>query len=162
MRKLKRDSAKETRIAVFKINDVRDRTHRFKIEMNAKQLALNGLFLFPGDRCKGPAVIVAEGGRRAIKFYKNLLLGRINWSEIDRANLFAKEEEGEGIEKQEEVGHEKMVIRNKCQLVWEAVVTDKLFSKWRAVEINNDTEAIRALAERKAEHFWDMIINFKQ
>lgn len=90
LRKLKRDSAKETRIAVFRINQVKDRTHRFKIEMNAKQLALNGLFLFPGDRYKGPAVIVAEGGRRAIKFYKNLLLSRINWTEIDQANLVIK------------------------------------------------------------------------
>lgn len=73
---------------------MKDRTHRFKIEMNAKQLALNGLFLYPGDKYKGPAVIVAEGGRRAIKFYKNLLLNRINWSEIDSANLVSKEEEG--------------------------------------------------------------------
>ena len=85
-------------------------------------------------------------------------MNRINWSEIDRANLFMKAEEG-GIE---EVAHEMMTIRNKCQLVWQAVVTDKLFSKWRAVEINNDTEAIRTLSERKAEHFWDMILNFKQ
>lgn len=55
--------------------------------MNAKQLALNGLFLFPSDRYKGPAVVIAEGGRRAIKFYKNLLTNRIDWSNIDKANL---------------------------------------------------------------------------
>lgn len=45
--------------------------------MNAKQLAINGLFLFPSEKYKGPAVIIAEGGRRAIKFYKNLLMNRI-------------------------------------------------------------------------------------
>ena len=118
--------------------------------MNAKQLALNGLFLFPGDKYKGPAVIIAEGGRRAIKFYKNLLLHRINWSEVDKANFAPKEEEGEP----EQIPSEKVSIRNKCGLVWEAVVPSNLFNKWRAVEINNDTE--------RAEHFWDMIINYRE
>jgi hypothetical protein len=48
--------------------------------MNVKQLALNGYFFVPTDHFNGPAVVVVEGGRRAIKFFKNLMLNRINWT----------------------------------------------------------------------------------
>lgn len=49
IRKLKRDSAKECRRAVFKVRKITDPTHLFKITMNAKQLALNGFVIKPSN-----------------------------------------------------------------------------------------------------------------
>ena len=72
------------------MESVKDRTIRYKIEMNAKQLALNGLFLVPTEDFNGPAVIIIEGGRRAVKFFKNLMLRRINWKESYLVNLMTK------------------------------------------------------------------------
>ncbi len=47
MRKLKKDSDKECRRIVFKLNHLNDQSHIFKVNMNAKQLALNGFILKP-------------------------------------------------------------------------------------------------------------------
>ena len=49
VRKLKRDSAKECRRAVFRVEKINDPTHLFKVNMNAKQLALNGLVVKPSN-----------------------------------------------------------------------------------------------------------------
>jgi Protein of unknown function (DUF1115). len=82
MRKLRRDSALECRVAIFRVEDLSNGAHRFKVNMNAQQLALNGVCIIP-DKKAGlnlPAVVVVEGGPRAIKFYKKLMLRRIKWN----------------------------------------------------------------------------------
>jgi hypothetical protein len=47
--------------------------------MNAKQLALNGLIMKPKNNNTQSSVIVAEGGAKAIRFFKNLMTNRIRW-----------------------------------------------------------------------------------
>lgn len=82
MRKLRRDSALECRVAVFRIEDLSHGAHKFKVNMNAQQLALNGVCII-ADRKLGlnlPNVVVVEGGPKAIKFYKKLMLRRIKWN----------------------------------------------------------------------------------
>ena len=82
MRKLKRDSAKECRRAVFRVEKLVDPTQIFKVNMNAKQLALNGFVMKPANEySKFPTMVLVEGGLRAVKFYKNLMMNRINWSQ---------------------------------------------------------------------------------
>jgi hypothetical protein len=50
--------------------------------MNAKQLALNGFVVKPvGDLPAFPTMVLVEGGLRAVKFYRNLMLNRIRWAE---------------------------------------------------------------------------------
>jgi U4/U6 small nuclear ribonucleoprotein PRP3 len=51
--------------------------------MNAKQLALNGFILTSKEYHNQPVIVMAEGGQKAIKFYKNLMLHRIRWDEKD-------------------------------------------------------------------------------
>lgn len=64
-----------------------DPTHIFKVNMNAKQLALNGLIIKPNNELSQfPALVLIEGGIRAVKFYKNLMINRIRWSENDPSN----------------------------------------------------------------------------
>jgi len=49
--------------------------------MNAKQLALNGFVLKPASElAQFPTMILVEGGLKAIKFYKNLIMKRIRWA----------------------------------------------------------------------------------
>mgnify|MGYP003577445925 CR=1 FL=1 len=89
MRKLRRDSAAECRVAVFRVENLSHGAHKFKINMNAQQLALNGVCVI-ADKKLGlnlPNVIVVEGGPKAIKFYKKLMLRRIKW------NLHSSKEE---------------------------------------------------------------------
>ena len=130
IRKLKRDSAKECRRAVFRVDRLIDPTHIFKVNMNAKQLALNGLTIRPSnDQFHFPAMVLVEGGLRAVKFYKNLMLRRIRWNED---------------------GHV-----NDCKLVWEGQVEETTAGKWRMHELGDEVQALRLLTEKKMEHFWE-------
>lgn len=47
--------------------------------MNAKQLALNGFVMKPNEFHRQPVLVVAEGGQKAIRFFKNLMMNRIDW-----------------------------------------------------------------------------------
>lgn len=85
MKKIKRDSSIECRLAVFRIESLRDRVHKFKVDINAQQMQLHGLLINPVQDVEGrmdntmPAIVLVEGGPKAIKFYKKLLLSRIKW-----------------------------------------------------------------------------------
>lgn len=96
LRKLRRDSARETRVAVFKFEFFSSAKIRFKIMKNANQLALVGVCLIPPPSL--PGIIIVQGGKRALKFFSRLCLHRIQWesgkceqvwtSEIKEANFF--------------------------------------------------------------------------
>lgn len=80
MRKLKKDSSKEYRRIVFRLNKLQDRSHVFKVNVNAKQLLLNGFVITPTEYHSQPVIIMAEGGAKAIRFFKNLMINRIKWN----------------------------------------------------------------------------------
>ena len=77
-KKHERDLEKESVMLVFKIGQITPQ-QKFKIDMNAQQLHLNGVCLVPDPHtCSGvPHILVAEGGHTAAKRYKKLLMGRI-------------------------------------------------------------------------------------
>ena len=96
LRKLRRDSAREVRVAVYKFEHFSSAKIRFKVMKNASQLALVGVCLIPPASL--PGVLVVQGGKRALKFFSRLVLHRIQWesgkceqvwtSEIKEANFF--------------------------------------------------------------------------
>lgn len=76
------------------------------------------------DRKQGvnlPAVVVVEGGAKAIKFYKKLLLTRIKWGQTLRQQMTGQETK-EGL----------------CILIWEGIVKEHSFSKWSVVDIKSE------------------------
>ena len=83
----------ECRVAVFRIENLSHGAHKFKVNMNAQQLAINGVCII-ADKKLGlnlPNVVVVEGGPKAIKFYKKLMLRRIKW------NLGSQKETAPGV-----------------------------------------------------------------
>jgi U4/U6 small nuclear ribonucleoprotein PRP3 len=105
-----------------------------------------------------PTVVVVEGGPKAIKFYKKLLLKRIKWDKDDRHHH------------KPEATNETH-IKNRCDLVWEVpfylfysfrfififetkffflkgVVKDHNFKKWSVIDIRSEIEGRRCLTER--------------
>ena len=73
-RKYERDIKKECRACLFKIDDLKDKRIKFKIDKNAQQLYLTGIFIYANKgQAKGlPHLLLVEGGPLAIKKYKNL------------------------------------------------------------------------------------------
>lgn len=100
--------------------------------MNAKQLALNGFIIKPKDYHRQIVMVAIEGGAKAVKFYKNLMLNRIKWDEEDG---------------------------NKCVLVWEGIVQNTTLGKWQTFEVGDESETLRILKEKGVELFWDYVAN---
>ena len=142
LRKLKRDSAKECRRALFRINFLENRAHLFKVNMNAKQLALNGLVIKPSSFHKQPVLVAIEGGAKAVKFFKHLMLSRINWDDTGDSEVVSDERK-----------------RNQCKLVWEGAVDNTTLGKWRNFEVSDEPETLRILTDKGIGHFWDYVVN---
>lgn len=68
-------------------------------------------------------MVLVEGGLRAVKFYKNLMLRRIHWAESHPSN--------------------------ECKLIWEGQIESSSAGKWRMHEVGDEVEAIRWLTEKK-------------
>ena len=84
------DEIKGLSCLAFKIKHLVSPSHKFKIRKNAKDLGLTGITVF------GPnfALVIVEGGPKAIKSYRRLMTVRINWIDPGRPKD-ASDDEGE-------------------------------------------------------------------
>eukprot|EP00479_Gromia_sphaerica_P006522 TRINITY_DN187_c0_g1_i1.p1 TRINITY_DN187_c0_g1~~TRINITY_DN187_c0_g1_i1.p1 ORF type:complete len:224 (-),score=59.84 TRINITY_DN187_c0_g1_i1:404-1075(-) len=73
--KLKEDTSNETQVALFRVTDLSNRKHRFKIDVNAQQYNLTGCCII-NPKCN---LILIEGGPTGIRKYTRLMLHRIKW-----------------------------------------------------------------------------------
>merc|ERR1740121_3352499 len=128
-----------TQVLVFKIKDLANKRHLFKIDMNAQQFHLTGCCV----ACPGVAnIVIAEGGPRAIKRYKKLMVRRIKWTEDQKDD-------------DEEVTAPK--LQDHCVLIWEGVVKQRNFKNWKVSHTRSEAEARKTLGDRGAEHYWEML-----
>ncbi|KAK7489923.1 hypothetical protein BaRGS_00018788, partial [Batillaria attramentaria] len=77
IRKIKEDTSLGVNVAVYRVRDLSNQSHKFKIETNAKQLFMTGFVVLYKD-CN---VVVVEGGPKQQRKFKRLMLHRIKWSE---------------------------------------------------------------------------------
>ena len=89
--------------------------------MNAKQLALNGMVIRPNGYHRQPVLIAIEGGAKAVKFYKKLMLNRIHWEDTGESSNI----------------NEESRKKNKCKMVWEGVVENTTLGKWKNYEVGD-------------------------
>lgn len=50
---------------------------------------------------------------------------------------------------------------NKCFLVWEGIVKDYAFNKWKVVDLTSEVEGKKTLTEKGVDYYWDMVQNYK-
>ncbi|KAJ7484676.1 pre-mRNA processing factor 3-domain-containing protein [Mycena latifolia] len=154
--------------AVFKIKNLSDRAHRFKVRKNAQQLNLTGLCIFNPHF----SMVYVEGAAKFIKNYKRLMLHRIAWTEAARPrgaedvvleNPNPDAEEGEGSSGKGKAADEADATSledNKCYLVWEGMLRDRSFSEFNARSCPTDGAAKELLGE-KLKGYWDQAKNWK-
>lgn len=89
LRKLKKDSAVECRVVIFRVDNLSDGGHRYKVDKNAQQLQLHGLCLIANreEGYNSPSIVLVEGGPKAIKKFKKLMLVRIKWDQPTQIQL---------------------------------------------------------------------------
>lgn len=114
---------------VYRVDNLEDPQHFFKVDINAKQLGLFGIVL------KNPKfnLVIAEGGAKAIKFYKKLMTQRIKWTESNS-----------GVD----------LSGNTCVVIWEGQLKDLLFRKWSPMYTLDDDEAYKVLNKFGHENYW--------
>eukprot|EP00929_Paragymnodinium_shiwhaense_P103108 TRINITY_DN663_c0_g1_i1.p1 TRINITY_DN663_c0_g1~~TRINITY_DN663_c0_g1_i1.p1 ORF type:complete len:584 (-),score=192.17 TRINITY_DN663_c0_g1_i1:58-1809(-) len=136
-----------TQVLVFKIKDLANKRHLFKIDTNAQQFHLTGCCI----ACPGVAnIVIVEGGPRAAKRYKKLMVRRIKWAEDQ-----GKDDDDDESDDEENVTAPK--LQDHCVLIWEGIVKTRCFKNWKVTHARSEHEARRTLADRGAEHYWEML-----
>ncbi|KAJ6788557.1 hypothetical protein PWT90_06194 [Aphanocladium album] len=148
-----KDAEKGIYVLVLKINSLANGQHRYKIGVNAEQLALTGIcIMHPKFN-----LLVVEGGSWAIKKYKKLMLNRIDWTE----NAPSRDRDGKNATRdwllaEDAKGELKDMSLNRCTLVFEGEQKARGFRKWGSKVCETDAEARDALSRPKMESFWTL------
>jgi len=153
-KKLLEDQSSGCHVNVFRVNDLADPRKKFKIDITAQENILSGIVLVTAAL----NLIVVEGGPKAVRRFKKLVLRRIKWSggtdeEIEDDD---EDEKLKGIETN--IDDIKASKKNECVLVWEGIVKHSNFRNFRVETHPNAASARSALQMRGVEHYWDMAI----
>lgn len=145
--------------AAFKVRYLGDNKHKYKVNVVAQQKALTGITIF------NPTfnLVIVEGGYHAVKYYTNLMMRRIAWTEkappremdISEDQTTPKDStesaEGTPVPKPEPVVD---MSRNKCSLVWTGQIKANSFKRWSSKSTETEQEAKDILMRYNAAHFW--------
>ncbi len=158
--KQEQDAAKGIYVSVYKIENLANGRHRFKISKNAEQNALTGIcILHPKFN-----LVVVEGGEHSIRFYKKLMLNRVDWTENTAPNSVRegnKEALASWLQAEDDKGELKDLTLNKCTLVWEGEEKARAFRKWGSRVCETDAAAKEALTRAKMENMWTLAKSMK-
>lgn len=148
------DAAKGIHISVYRVDNLSNGRHRFKISKNAEQQALAGLCIMSPKF----NLIIVEGGVHSIAFFKKLMMNRIDWTESSAPNKEVKAGNKEALASwlnaEDESGQLKDLTSNRCQLVFEGEEKAKGFRRWNTRIVETDREAMDILKRAKMESFW--------
>ncbi|NXX85077.1 PRPF3 protein, partial [Urocolius indicus] len=146
IKKLKEDVSQGVHIAVYRVRNLSNPAKKFKIEANAGQLYLTGVVVLHKD----VNVVVVEGGPKAQKKFKRLMLHRIKWDE-QTSNTKGEDDE--------ESDEESVKKTNKCSLVWEGTAKDRSFGEMKFKQCPTENMAREHFKKHGAEHYWDLALS---
>ena len=147
-----KDADKGVHVAVFKINSLANGQHRYKIGMNAEQLALTGTcVMHPKFN-----LVIVEGGEWSLNKFKKLMLNRIDWTENvpSRNREASRGNVRDWLVAENDNGELKDMSLNECKLVFEGEQKARGFRKWGSKVCETDAEARDTLARAKMDNFW--------
>jgi len=131
--KYERDLEKGYYTAIFIVDQIVHPSHRFKLDINAKQLNLVGVVLY-NEKLN---LVIVEGSEKNIRFYKKLMTNRIKWTESVTID---------------DVTHD--LSENRCEVLWEGQLKDLHFKKWTKFHADDEETAISFLQRFELEHYW--------
>lgn len=157
--KLEQDKEGGLMATVYRIVSMDHPQHRFKVDINARQWQMTGvLMVFPEMN-----IIVVEGGAKALRKYKKLMLRRIDWNAKTEGP--SREEEKADPENgpmppanEEEETDEGKEVSNTCVLVWEGPIAKPAFNDFSTTHPRNSRECRQILRRHGVEHYWDLCL----
>ncbi|KAI1901527.1 hypothetical protein AGOR_G00035340 [Albula goreensis] len=144
VKKLKEDLSHGVHIAVYRIRNLSNPAKKFKVEANAAQLYLTGTVVLHKD----VNIVVVEGGPKAQKKFKRLMLNRIKWDEQTNS----KRDDPEGSD-------EDGLKKNKCTLVWEGTAKERSFGDIKFKQCPTENMAREHFKKHGTEHYWDLALS---
>ncbi|KAK2495318.1 hypothetical protein MC885_016170 [Smutsia gigantea] len=156
IKKLKEDISQGVHISVYRVRNLSNPAKKFKIEANAGQLYLTGVVVLHKD----VNVVVVEGGPKAQKKFKRLMLHRIKWDE-QTSNTKGDEQDLAilSFPDDEESDEEAVKKTNKCVLVWEGTAKDRSFGEMKFKQCPTENMAREHFKKHGAEHYWDLALS---
>ncbi|KAG5929112.1 hypothetical protein E4U42_007090 [Claviceps africana] len=153
-----KDADKGIYILVFKITTLANGQHRYKVGVNATQLALSGTCIVHPKF----SLVIVEGGSWSISKYKKLMLGRIDWTENSptRSRENGSSPEKDWLQPENPDGSLKDMSLNQCTLVFEGEQKARAFRKWSTKVCDSDADARDVLARVKMDNFWSLAKGF--
>jgi U4/U6 small nuclear ribonucleoprotein PRP3 len=141
------------------VNELAHPAHKFKVEMNAKQLKLTGTVILSKD----VNVVVVEGGPKQQRFFQHLMLRRIKWNHEKKsaANQTDKIEPGTataGDDTKDATAAATSKPRNECVLVWEGIVKRRAFGDVKFKQCQLAKEARELFIKHGVPQYWDMAL----
>lgn len=127
-------------VSVYRVLDMSNQTK--KVMQRAKELLMSGVMTL----CKNNNLVVVEGGPKAQRKFKHMMLDKINWSQGSMTNG------------KETTSVTTSTATNKCFLVWEGQVTQRSFRGFKERQINNEQEARDYFRQSKVEHYWELAL----
>jgi U4/U6 small nuclear ribonucleoprotein PRP3 len=129
-------------VQVYRINDLQDSRHLYKIDINAVENHLTGVCVTTTASC---SVVVVEGDSKGIRRFNRLMLHRIDWNPLLNAD-------GADDDMFEEP--------NKCYLVWKGIVTKPTLSAFSTRKFLTEEEARAFMAQSGVAPYWDAARSF--
>eukprot|EP00058_Branchiostoma_floridae_P020006 XP_002605496.1 hypothetical protein BRAFLDRAFT_115421 [Branchiostoma floridae] len=77
IKRLKEDTSQGVHVSVYRVRDMRNPAKKYKVEANANQLYMTGMVVMYQD----VNVVVVEGGPKAQKKFRRLMMHRIKWDD---------------------------------------------------------------------------------
>jgi len=192
-KKLQEDTTQSVHVALFYVKDMSHPYHRTKVDLNAQQNSITGGVLecasigyYGGgggddsgnDGSRSMALVVAEGGEKAVKRYVRLMTVRMRWkgedfyedddddnNDEDHEDLMVGEDDNEdgddGVEggaNTEKKGQrrKKFNPNNECELIWSGLVMKRAFHTFMFQSAESAIVARKILEAKGVAHYWDL------
>ena len=169
-RKLAEDTTGGVSVALFLVKDLSHRYHRTKVDLNAQQNDITGGVL----EVDHPqlALVIAEGGPKAIKRYTRLMTVRMKWrgenflgddGEEESDTEEAMQQDGGGAvgedgEEGEKEAPQKFNRNNTCELIWTGMGAKRMFTSFVFQKCETADVARKVLEAKGVAHFMDQVL----
>jgi U4/U6 small nuclear ribonucleoprotein PRP3 len=182
-RKLEEDTTQSINVALFYVKDMGHPYHRTKVDLNAQQNGISGGVL----ECEamGMALIIAEGGERAIKRYIRLMTVRMRWKGEDfyededddveeeeaKEDLMVGDDDDDDVKGVDEDGNTTTTTKvgekkrkkfnpdNECDIIWSGMAIKRAFHSFMFQNAESSVVARKILEAKGVAHYWDLAIS---
>lgn len=138
----RKDREESLRASVYRIVSVDNPQHRYKVDINARQLGLTGSFIVYSN-CN---LVIVEGGAKALRKYQKLMLRRIDWS--DTRSATTDEDAPESPQ------------GNQCVLIWEGIISSPAFNEFKTVTLPTHSSVKSYLRRRHIDSYFDLAVSW--